>query len=142
MTVLIIALKKIVNEAWTLNSMDGAKLAKYMRCLFQIALSGNPNIAEELLDSIHQLADEASEVAIRMPRLIERTLTMFNRLIYDTLGKNLNGLLLVRSIMRWTSIATRTTTGLETGRAKRSISLTTALTTVRWRRCCRASCWG
>jgi hypothetical protein len=44
-------MKKIINEAWSLETLDFTKLAKYMRCLFQIAISDNVEIAEELLVS-------------------------------------------------------------------------------------------
>ncbi|KAE8452848.1 hypothetical protein EG329_013120 [Mollisiaceae sp. DMI_Dod_QoI] len=59
--VLINTLKKIINEAWGLESLDTTKLAKYMRCLFQIAISNNQVIAEQLLDQIHNHAEEAAE---------------------------------------------------------------------------------
>ncbi|KAF4637760.1 hypothetical protein G7Y89_g330 [Cudoniella acicularis] len=59
--VLINILKKIVNAAWTLEVMDSTKLAKYMRCLFHIAISGDAEIAEQLLDQVYALAEEAKE---------------------------------------------------------------------------------
>ncbi|KAG0646199.1 Sporulation-specific 22 [Hyphodiscus hymeniophilus] len=59
--VLITTLKKIVNEAWGLDSLDSIKLAKYMRCLFQVALSDSPDTAAQLLAQISNLAEEASE---------------------------------------------------------------------------------
>lgn len=64
MLVRITTLKKIINEAWGLESLDTTKLAKYMRCLFQIAISDNPTIAEQLLDQVHNHAKEAAEVSI------------------------------------------------------------------------------
>jgi hypothetical protein len=33
-----------------------------MRCLFQVALTDSPGIAEQLLDQVHSLASEASQV--------------------------------------------------------------------------------
>lgn len=60
--VLINILKKIINEAWGLESaLDITKLAKYMRCLFQVAISDNPVIAEQLLEQIYKHAEEAAE---------------------------------------------------------------------------------
>ena len=56
-------LKKILNQAWALDSFDSIKLAKYMRCLFQVALSENAYVAESLLDQIRHLAEEASGVS-------------------------------------------------------------------------------
>ena len=61
--VLVSTLKKIVNQAWVLESFDSVKLAKYMRCLFQVALSENRYIAETLLDEINRLAEQASGVS-------------------------------------------------------------------------------
>ncbi|KAH8687536.1 meiosis protein SPO22/ZIP4 like-domain-containing protein [Tricladium varicosporioides] len=60
-SVLITTLKKIVNEAWSLEEMDSIKLAKYMRCLFHVAISDNADVAERLLDQIYGHAKEASE---------------------------------------------------------------------------------
>lgn len=60
--VLVTNLKKIINEAWSLESLDSSKLAKYMRCLFQVALSDSPHIAEQLLDQVQSMAEEASQV--------------------------------------------------------------------------------
>ncbi|TVY49609.1 hypothetical protein LOCC1_G000373 [Lachnellula occidentalis] len=58
---LVSILKNIINQAWCLESMDGTMLAKYMRCLFQIALSDNIEIAEQLLDQVQQHAHEAQD---------------------------------------------------------------------------------
>jgi hypothetical protein len=85
-------LKKITNAAWALEYLDTTKLAKYMRCLFQIALSGSSNIAEQLLDQICNLAQDAAEVRPInfFPRISSRLITV-NRQIYPTQLKNLNG---------------------------------------------------
>ncbi|RFU28018.1 hypothetical protein B7463_g8334, partial [Scytalidium lignicola] len=64
---LITTLKKVVNGASSLDSFDGIKLAKYMRCLFQIALPENPTVAEQLLDQIQSLAEELSETPLPYP---------------------------------------------------------------------------
>jgi len=55
-------LKKVVNAAWGLDTMDIPKLAKYMRCLFQVAMLDNTEIAEQLLDQAREQAEEAAEV--------------------------------------------------------------------------------
>jgi hypothetical protein len=60
--VLVSALKKIVNAAWGLDTMDVPKLAKYMRCLFQVAMLDDMEVAEQLLDLAHEQAKEAAEV--------------------------------------------------------------------------------
>jgi hypothetical protein len=69
LTVLVTTLKKIVNEAWGLDSLDSIKLARYMRCLFQVALSDSPDTAEQLLGQICSLAQEAAEVGSRYPHI-------------------------------------------------------------------------
>lgn len=56
-------MKKIINESWGLETLDFARLAKYMRCLFQIAISDNVEIAEQLLDQVSSHAEEAAEVS-------------------------------------------------------------------------------
>ncbi|KAH8811736.1 meiosis protein SPO22/ZIP4 like-domain-containing protein [Xylogone sp. PMI_703] len=82
-TVLIMTLKKIVNAAFSLDSFDAIKLAKYMRCLFQIALPETPAVAEQLLDQIHSLAEELSETPLPYPteELEWITSTAFNHAI-------------------------------------------------------------
>ena len=65
---LINAIKKIINEAWSLETLNFTKLAKYMRCLFQVAISDNVEIAEELLDQVHSHAEEAAEVGFSLSR--------------------------------------------------------------------------
>jgi hypothetical protein len=42
--------------------MDVPKLAKYMRCLFQVAMLDNMEVAEQLLDQAYEQAEEAAEV--------------------------------------------------------------------------------
>ncbi|KAH8599135.1 meiosis protein SPO22/ZIP4 like-domain-containing protein [Bisporella sp. PMI_857] len=59
--VLITTLKKIINSSWELETLNGIKLAKYMRCLFQVCLSSNPDVAEDLLEQIESLARECGE---------------------------------------------------------------------------------
>jgi hypothetical protein len=62
LAVLVSILKKIINAAWGLDTMDIPKLAKYMRCLFQVAMLDNMEVAEQLLDKAHEQAEEAAEV--------------------------------------------------------------------------------
>jgi hypothetical protein len=61
--VLVTALKKVINEACGLDTMDVPKLAKYMRCLFQVAMLDNTEVAEQLIDQVHEQAQEAAEVS-------------------------------------------------------------------------------
>jgi hypothetical protein len=62
LAVLVSILKKIINAAWGLDTMDIPKLAKHMRCLFQVAMLDNMEVAEQLLDQAHEQAEEAAEV--------------------------------------------------------------------------------
>jgi len=55
-------MKKIINEAWNLEELDSTRLAKYMRCLFQIALADNTDVAEQLLDQVQDHTEQAAEV--------------------------------------------------------------------------------
>ncbi|RKF63583.1 Sporulation-specific protein 22 [Erysiphe neolycopersici] len=64
---LVATLKKIINEAWKSETLDTAKLAKYMRCLFQIAISENTELAEQLLDQVQSHAEEALETDQKYP---------------------------------------------------------------------------
>jgi hypothetical protein len=63
-------LKKIVNEAWGLDTMDVPKLAKYMRCLFQVAMLDNMEVAEQLLDQAQGQIEEASEVKLALASVL------------------------------------------------------------------------
>jgi len=74
--VLVSVLKKIVNAAWGLDTMDVPKLAKYMRCLFQVAMLDNMEVAEQLLDQAHEQAKEAAEVNLFLSIIENHILTM------------------------------------------------------------------
>jgi hypothetical protein len=60
--VLISTMKTIINSVWSLDMMDTKKLARYMRCLFQVALSGNGEVADQLLDQVLNIAADAEDV--------------------------------------------------------------------------------
>ena len=66
-TVIVTILGKIVSEAWKIENLNTSKLAKYMRCLFQIAIAENTEIAEELLDQVCRYAEEASKKNQKYP---------------------------------------------------------------------------
>ncbi|KAI9739411.1 MAG: hypothetical protein M1818_005099 [Claussenomyces sp. TS43310] len=81
--VLIPTLKRVVNATWRLEGYDITKLSRYMRCLFQYALPHSQNAAEELLDSMNDLAHSASESDIPYPaeELEWVATTAFNRAV-------------------------------------------------------------
>ncbi|PQE09145.1 hypothetical protein CJF32_00010362 [Rutstroemia sp. NJR-2017a WRK4] len=66
-TFLVTTMKKIVNATWELEAFDSAKLSKYLRCLFQVAIVSNEVIAEELLDQVNVLARDAAETDLPYP---------------------------------------------------------------------------
>lgn len=65
-------MKKVINAAWSLEEVDLDRLAKYTRCLFQIAIVDNQVIAEELLDQVQSHAEEASQVSLEPVQSIAR----------------------------------------------------------------------
>ena len=112
---LILVLKQIVNKAWELESLDSTKLAKYMRCLFQVAMTDSPKIAEGLLEQVKNLAKDASEVKT-LTAFEGWKLTCFRSPNCLTLKKSLNGLLRKLSTTRSTCIATIRMNLAEAGR--------------------------
>ena len=58
----ITTLKSIVNEVWGIDTFDMIRLSRYLRVLFQLSVSENDPVAEELLDQVAGLAHEAEEV--------------------------------------------------------------------------------
>jgi hypothetical protein len=83
-TVLIPTLKRIVNEAWSLESFDISKLSRYMRCLFRLGLSsGDGPLAESMLDQVLELASlaENSETPYPLEELEYVATTAFNRAV-------------------------------------------------------------
>jgi hypothetical protein len=137
--VLVSVLKQIVNKAWELESLDSTKLAKYMRCLFQVALTDSPNIAEGLLKQVCNLAQDAAEVRIFMAYQ-DWSLTCFRSPICLTLKKNSNGLLRKLLTMRSTCIAVIRTNPAETGRTEPFKLRIFAETMVHWRSYCTTNC--
>ncbi len=76
---LITTLKKIINAAWGLPSFDYVSLAKYMRCLFQIAIPSNPIIAEQLIDQVQSHVEEAVEVSFPFHTLNVKLIKVLER---------------------------------------------------------------
>ncbi|KFY01778.1 hypothetical protein V490_00767 [Pseudogymnoascus sp. VKM F-3557] len=82
--VLIPTLKRIVNEAWSLESFNIAKLSRYMRCLFRLGLSsGDGSLAESLLDQVSELASSAenNETPYPLEELEYVATNAFNRAV-------------------------------------------------------------
>ena len=54
--------QQIVNIGWRLEDIDTVKLARWVRCLFQLALTTKNEIAEFLLDQVSTLAQNEKMV--------------------------------------------------------------------------------
>ena len=73
-----------MNIIWRLDSIDVVKLARWVRCLFQLALTTKNEIAEFLLDQVSTLAQDDKMVRrSRVPALTKKVLMYieFSRLI-------------------------------------------------------------
>jgi hypothetical protein len=84
-------MKTIINSAWNLDAMDTMKLAKYMRCLFQVAISDSGEIAEQLLDQVHSIAADAEEVCYSVSKTLWCTDLGLSRQTNHIRQKNSNG---------------------------------------------------
>ncbi|KAL5624996.1 hypothetical protein BROUX41_005056 [Berkeleyomyces rouxiae] len=73
-------LQIIVNEIWKLERFNSSKLAKYLRCLFQVVLPCSEDLALETLDNVLNIAkDSTMESATFPPDELEWiTITAFN----------------------------------------------------------------
>lgn len=65
-----------MNEYSALGSLDMHKLAKYMRCLFQIAISDNYILAEQLLQQVCAHAERIAEVSFSRFPLYQHVVLM------------------------------------------------------------------
>jgi len=61
---MIIILQQIVNLSWRVDGIDMTRLARWVRCLFQLALTSRAEIAEFLLDQVCALAKDDKTVCI------------------------------------------------------------------------------
>ncbi|GJN84559.1 hypothetical protein PLIIFM63780_008119 [Purpureocillium lilacinum] len=67
--VLYATMRLIVNEIFELENFDSARLAKYMRCIFQAVLPTDDGLALQLLDQALQLAREGAQLCTPFPAL-------------------------------------------------------------------------
>jgi len=56
-------MRLIINELWELEGFGAAKLAKFQRCLFQVTLARDANLAFPLLEEACKTAEEARDVS-------------------------------------------------------------------------------
>ena len=60
--VIITTLQQIINATWHKESYSVEKLARWIRCLFTLALTSNVETAEQLLDQVESMVEEARKV--------------------------------------------------------------------------------
>ena len=61
---MITTLQQIINITWQHESNDINKLARWIRCLFNLALSSNIDTAEQLLDQAANIATTSKQVSV------------------------------------------------------------------------------
>lgn len=61
--VMITSLQQIINATWGHDKSDIEKLSRWIRCLFTIALTSNDKTAEQLLDQVAAIAQNAKQVS-------------------------------------------------------------------------------
>lgn len=62
MTVIIETLQQIINASWQKEVYSIDRLSRWIRCLFTLALTSNVDTAEQLLDQVLHIVDEARKV--------------------------------------------------------------------------------
>ncbi|MCJ1250157.1 hypothetical protein MMC30_007383 [Trapelia coarctata] len=77
---MIIILQQIVNLSWRIDGIDMIRLARWVRCLFQLALTSKAEIAEFLLDQVCALARD-DKMVYPAEELEWLATTAFNRAV-------------------------------------------------------------
>jgi len=104
-SVKITTLQQIINITWQHESYDIEKLSRWIRCLFNLALTSNDETAERLLDQVARIGEETWKARVFLESPI-----LSLRLHWDsnpsfTQPRNSSGLQQRRSIMLSTYIA-------------------------------------
>lgn len=60
-------MRLIINEIFDIENFDSAKLAKYIRCMFQAVLPLDDGLALQLLGQALQIAREGRQVRLHAP---------------------------------------------------------------------------
>ena len=63
-TVTIRTLQQIINITWTNGSYDIARLSRWIRCLFALALTTNGELADQLFDQFAKILEKARRVSV------------------------------------------------------------------------------
>ena len=61
---MIVTLQQIINATWQHDSNNIDKLARWIRCLFTLALTSNVDTAEQLLGQAVNIAESSKQVRI------------------------------------------------------------------------------
>ena len=61
---MIATLQQIINITWQYDSSNINKLARWIRCLFTLALTSNIDTAEQLLSQAVNIAESSKQVRI------------------------------------------------------------------------------
>lgn len=61
--VMFATMRLIINEIFTLEKFDNEKLSKYLRCIFQVILPVNDEMALQLVDESLKVAREGAQVS-------------------------------------------------------------------------------
>jgi hypothetical protein len=59
-------MEKIINTCWR-NNKDVIRLARWIRCMFQMTLLSDPNLALRCLDQAHAIASKAQSSSRELP---------------------------------------------------------------------------
>ncbi|KAL2036382.1 hypothetical protein N7G274_010903 [Stereocaulon virgatum] len=80
---MIKTLQQIINITWQYDNANIDKLARWIRCLFSLALTSNTETAEQLLNQVASIAESCRKQAMVYPaeELEWLTTTTFNRAI-------------------------------------------------------------
>ena len=80
---MIRTLQQIINITWQLHGSNIDRLARWIRCLFALALTSNVEIAEQLLDQVSNIVEASRRQSMKYPaeELEWLSATTFNRAI-------------------------------------------------------------
>ena len=56
--------QQLINKVWQLDSRDVDRLARWIRCLLSLAFSSNAAMAENIVDQVISIAENAKAVCL------------------------------------------------------------------------------
>ena len=75
---MITSLQEIINATWANGSSQIEKLARWIRCLFTIALTSNTETAEQLLDQVVDITKSAKQASFLNHKLFSSCSNVFD----------------------------------------------------------------